>query len=1321
MVPRTDNLASFVPSALFKRTLGSDANSPFATHFKGSVLFADISGFTRLVERLCQQGLEGVERLRAVLDRAFSGYVNCVYEFGGEVACFAGDALIAYWASDQDSLEVTTRRAAGCAQALQSLVINDPSGSEANPDLHIGVGAGNLWGARLGGVDGRWKLLLAGSAVRESAWAEARARERETLFGPTAAPLVERREETCGPMPLAGVQPPSSGGTNDLFTQDHSVNFDMAGLVPRVVQTRYATTEQTWASEFRRICVLFVRIEGLDEEANDALARHQEAVRKLLEALRPHCGSTGTLLLDDKGLIFKLTLGVPLDSHPDDAARAVRAGFAIGQAMESQGLKWSAGVAAGHGFCGAIGGAKRREYVATGLPLPVAARLMEAAGGGLLCTQEVATQVKDTIDLSYHGSLQLRGVERLVEAHRAVGCSATSWSGERLLGRARERQLLLTCLNKLTRGESSVVWISGEAGVGKSALVRDFLKSVHQKGIFAVAGGTESGEYAISYVAWRGVFTGLLEVGHDEKPHTLFERINELWLARIRRRERSPLLSAVLPIEIEETEFSRSLKGQVRVRATLTLLVEILRLTAKRRPVVIVLEDCQWMDSASWRLAELAAKQVPRLLLVMTSRSAPGRPELVSIRQLASFTELDLGPLGKDAINELVHDLFEGQAVNAEIMAEIEHRAQGNPFFAREYTWLLKTNGAVSLVNRCWELNAQYNTQSEHVPTTIESLITSRVDNLTPDEVTVLKTASVIGDSFVLPVLEASCPVESSQNHLRSVVQRLERHQLIVSENQAERTFAFCHQLIREVVYNLLPYIHRRALHRSVATSLEMIHTHNLSLQYDVLAHHWAMAGVPEPTVKYADLAAYRALRTGAYSEAESLLERCVRLVEEQKQVPAERIQLVRWHRQLGDARHGLGNQEGRAQEARRALALGGRRRPDSTAGLVTQSVWRLLCLQTRRLMKSAYKIPKMEEQELIQELTRSYRHSAYAGYFLNDPLGTMYDSINAVECAERITPSADLAGAYSELGGYLGVAGLRNTGWRLLGRAVRVAEQVGEPDGLAYVHMVNCLYAVGMGNWDTAEMSAKLCQEYSEKLGDRVNWANAQIVLFWTNYYQGQQGQLEFASEIANKLLAQAREAGNRQQEVWGLRAVALCDLRRHAASEASQRLEQCLHYQRGTESLIERLETQGPLALAHLCIGETQKALTLAADALKLARQSKRPVNHSMLESYSTIAEVIFDAWSREPDSAGFPREARACVEGLRRYRRFFPIGEPRYRLWRGRYELLRGRSRKAIFNWRRGLRHATRLGMKWDESYLRGELERVSSAGPRLRKDT
>jgi len=209
-------------------------------------------------------------------------------------------------------------------------------------------------------------------------------------------------------------------------------------------------------------------------------------------------------------------------------------------------------------------------------------------------------------------------------------------------------------------------------------------------------------------------------------------------------------------------------------------------------------------------------------------------------------------------------------------------------------------------------------------------------------------------------------------------------------------------------------------------------------------------------------------------------------------------------------------------------------------------------------------------------------------------------------------------------------------------------------------------------------------------------------------------------ASEIAVNLLAQARDAVNRQQEVWGLRAVALCDLRRRAASEAIQRLEQCFDYERGTVSLSERLETQGPLALAYLNIGETQKALTLTADTLKLVRHSKRPVNHALLERYSTMAEVMFDAWSREPDSPEYSRDTLACIESLRRYRRFFPIGNPRYRLWRGRYELLRGHGWNAFFHWRRGLRHATRLGMKWDETHLRGELEKVGRAGSRFCND-
>jgi len=172
-----ERLESFVAGALLQRLQHSDAGDRAAacTTFAGAVLFVDISGYTALAETLCSQGSVGIEQLGKTLDQAFRAHVRAVHDTGGEIACFAGDAFIAYWPAEDGSVPRALSRAHTCARLLhvtsQSAA---PSSSIATPRLHIGLGSGQMWAARLG-ADERWQLLLAGPAVREACAASARA------------------------------------------------------------------------------------------------------------------------------------------------------------------------------------------------------------------------------------------------------------------------------------------------------------------------------------------------------------------------------------------------------------------------------------------------------------------------------------------------------------------------------------------------------------------------------------------------------------------------------------------------------------------------------------------------------------------------------------------------------------------------------------------------------------------------------------------------------------------------------------------------------------------------------------------------------------------------------------------------------------------------------------------------------------------------------------------------------------------------------------------------------------------------------------------
>jgi class 3 adenylate cyclase len=404
-----ERLESYVASELLQRIrrAAGDDRAGACISFRGATLFVDISDYTGLAESLCSNGSTGVEQLGEILDRVFRSHVGAVHESGGEIAYFAGDAFLAYWAADDDDLARALRRAEDCARLLHLTPWLEPHALPHAPMLHIGAGAGDLWGARLG-VGPGWHVLLAGAAVRQACAASRRAAAGETVVAPGGESVRARScaESTAGPTAAGSVLPDRVAAQRP----SGSVLLDpleIAAQVPKRVQEFAGDGYAAWIPQRRTMSALFVRIDGLDETSRDALGRYQAVATSIGVALRPYAGSSGQLRLDDKGLVFTLCLGVPNDAHADDALRAVRAGLAIGGELSRLGVGCAMGVAAGDGVCMPVGGPQRRLYWTGGRFKHVGARLMEAAGSGLLCTERVADRVRHAVSLSPERPLTL--------------------------------------------------------------------------------------------------------------------------------------------------------------------------------------------------------------------------------------------------------------------------------------------------------------------------------------------------------------------------------------------------------------------------------------------------------------------------------------------------------------------------------------------------------------------------------------------------------------------------------------------------------------------------------------------------------------------------------------------------------------------------------------------------------------------------------------------------------------------------------------------------------------------------------------------------
>ena len=1273
-----ERLESFAAEVLLQRLQHSGAGDSAAacTTFAGAVLFVDISGYTALAETLCGQGPQGIEQLGKTLDLALRGHVRAVHDTGGEIACFAGDAFIAYWPADDGSVSRALSRAHSCARLLHSASQSAvPPLSAATPRLHIGLGSGHMWAARLG-ADERWQLLLAGPAVREACAACAEAAPGETVVAPDADLFIASSTDALTGAISAGDSaaspPPPSGSI-------------LATHIPKRVQEYVGEGYSAWIPQRRTICALFIKIVGLDDTAPDALPRHQTVVTSLHTALRPYTGSTGTLLRDDKGLVFTLCFGMPHDTHADDALRAVRAGLAVRSELARLGFDCAIGVATGPGVCMPLGGPQRRHYWAVGRFMHVAGRLMEAAGSGLLCTEEVADRVRRAVGLSPERPLTLKGLRWPLRPFRVREDARIDEHTEVLFGREDEQAKLDRCLNTFEEGRGTVLWIEGEAGLGKSALIQYLRQAASRRDIEFLSGGAGSVEIAVAYAAWRPVFVKLLDGLPSAVSASQGQRGAQL--SSIRHPQLAPLINAVVPGFLEETQVVKSLSGQARADATSSVLSEAIGVHATSR-FVLVLEDCHWMDSASWRLVLRVAQDYPQAFIVLTSRPSVDVLELSALRRLEPFTDMKLSPLRPDAIGSLVSSVLGERSTNQELVDEITRRSVGNPLFAREYALLLTTN----LQQRGFEFTSRSPSQDgEAMPATVQGLIASRLDSLSVAEDLALKSASVIGDRFSVELMASVYPGSPSGGTLGAVLAQLVERQLIVPDEAADGCFAFPHAMIREVTYGQLTQDQRRDLHRRVAVAIEQAYQRDLRPHVAALAHHWSHAGVPGETIRYADQAASQALAAGAFEEADRLLGTCIQLTSgaDQEVRNADRI---RWHREVADARHGMGQLESRSAAAHQALRLAGVPRSHSPIGLIAQAAGRFSMLKMRGVLPQSWQ-PRDTSETL--DVARAYRHSAEVCYFNNDMLGMICDSASAVASASSLGPSAVLAGASTELGGILSIAGLRRIGERMLQSAIAAAEAADDHAAQAHAHMVSCLYFVGIGDWLSAESSAKRCQELCEPVDDRVNWTNAQAVRFWMSHYRSRD---VAAYDAARSLRDRASETGNRQHRAWAFRFLALCALRNNDPREAIVHLQAGLDCLGETSALNERLPTLGILALAQLKSGDVWSARATAREGLAQSLGARRPIGHSTLEGHSALITVALDAW-REEQSPQWRLAIIRCLRVLRRYSKSFPVGAPRYHLHLGDYQRLSGSTRAARRSYQRGEAAASRLGMPWE----------------------
>jgi class 3 adenylate cyclase/tetratricopeptide (TPR) repeat protein len=1087
-------IASFVPACVRAALAVPDVAPPLRLPMQGALLLADLSGFTPLAARLAPQGARGAEALTAALNGVLGALVDAVQAEGGEVLKFAGDALLAHFSGAPSP---ALHRAGACGLGLHAVAARAAAVAGVELALSVGLSAGAFEVLVLAGAPDRWEHLPVGAPLAAVALAGHHAKAGQTVVDAASAALLPPGAvvELAAPgatllraLPATAPLLPAPAAERPDAPDDR-----LLPLLSAAVTGRLDEAGADWISELRRVSVIFLHLELAPDEAP---LRLQAAFAALCAAVERVEGTVDKLTMDEKGLLAIAALGLPPRAHVDDPARAVAAALALREALRAAGWRPALGVATGLVFCGVVGSPRRREYTVIGDTVNLAARLMQRAEDGLLCDEATALACRGAHSFGPPLRLQLKGKAAPLLAFSPTGAPAPLPAADPVRG--PELSQLRAALDPLLRGEGGLCLIEGAAGEGKSTLLRRLVAEARAAGATALLGGGDALDQAAPYGAWRPLIGALLSLPAQPDPSARATLLRARLEADPWALARAPLLAELLGLPLADTPLTAEMGGEVRAHNTQDLVVHLLRAAVEgpvARPLLLVLDDVHWLDSASLGLLRQVVRALPRALIVVAGRALPSEAAGLAALRPGGALHLRLRPLDLDGTAALLERLL-GARPAPGLVAQIHARAEGNAFFTAELARDLLEAGAVIAAQGAADLRPD---APQELPANVQAAILARIDRLDPVGQLVVKVASVIGRSFAWPLLAAVHPVAAHQPALRDRCEALVQAEL--TEPEAPRpdpAWRYRHETTREVAYALLLFAQRRQLHAAVAEALAA--SAGASPPMARLAGHWTLAERPDRALPCWEAAGDEALRAGAYAEAVDAFARAAALAAAAGGLHPDRA--AHHALQRGEALLGLG----RLAESRAALqqAMGLLGFPTPTGGLrLGVDLLRGALRQVAATLR-----PPTPRQGAEAERHRKAAQAALrvieTNFFLAGPVETLASALRALNIAEAAGPSPELARASALFGWILSMIPLFGWADHYLARATALVEAPERAAARQPVRFFLGFTRTATGRFDEARAALGEAIALAEALGDKRRWIEAVCGICSPMHYQG-------------------------------------------------------------------------------------------------------------------------------------------------------------------------------------------------------------------------
>ncbi len=847
--------------------------------FQAFTMFLDLSGFTNLTEHLFkEEGNEGAELMSEILNNIFSPLVDLVYEKGGFIPYYAGDAFTAVFPITEDS--IAAEELANTGLKIQKVfsekeeVIND----KIFPiRLKIGMSFGTVeWG--IVGKEHKG-YYFRGPAIDNSANSEHLAEVGDVIVDQYFVEKCDDEDShfTCVKLKegffkvIEAIPNPNLKlSPKEMLPMEHD---DLEPFLPNNII--YYNNK----GEFRETVSIFISFKNIEDP--NIFDEFATIVR---EQFYNFSGYFKEIDFGDKGGVIVGFFGAPV-TYGDNAERALEFILSLKQelspVLKKYPLSYKIGVTSGIVFTGIIGGDKRCQYAAVGNTVNLAARLMVYADWDEVLVDKNIQKEKGFL-FRDKGSIIYKGFDGSIPTYVFQGRNEQEqFYAGKMVGRDDELEQLYTLTsNVFDNNQFSIGVVFGEAGIGKSRLLYELHQKLKEDGFghwyVGQADQILQKPFNPFIYLFKNVFKQSPEQSYEDNKASFEERFQAIIEQCEEVKGEKPEIQVVIK-DLLRTQtviaarlglfYADSLWNQLdakgRYQNTISAFINLLKAEAIINPYVLEIEDGHWFDNSTKALLSeliLALQNYPVCLLI-TSRyhEEDGSKPIFFEKEVPTetpYSELDLNVLSPDAIESFAEAKLKGN-ITKDLKTLLVKTTNGNPFYTEQVLEYFSESGLLKEKEGVWNVKDK----NVKISGSINAVLMARIDRLSSLVRETVKAAAVIGREFEVQVLnEVMLKQEefvkrngNAQLLLQEQIDTAEKSQIWKAVN--ELRYIFKHSLLREAVYDMQLRTRLRELHKYIAEAIENLYEEHIQERFADLAFHYEQANIKEKTAFYLEKA----------------------------------------------------------------------------------------------------------------------------------------------------------------------------------------------------------------------------------------------------------------------------------------------------------------------------------------------------------------------------------------------------------------------------------------------------------------------------------